>query len=120
MPATRTSSDVPATGSRSTVTWAGAPGASRSDPVSTTIRESGSWKRGACVGSSIERLAVTATSRGRWRGQPVVVRAGWLIDAAFTAELSGLMGLELALRDEKAVEWIAVNQRQRTRPQGVG
>ena len=54
-----------------------------------------------------ERLAVTAARRGRWRGQDVLVRAGWFVDADFAAELSALMGLELALRDEARGRWIA-------------
>jgi nitrogen fixation/metabolism regulation signal transduction histidine kinase len=54
-----------------------------------------------------ERLAVTGTQRGRWRGQDVLVRAGWLVDSDFAAQLSALMGLELALRDEVRGRWIA-------------
>jgi nitrogen fixation/metabolism regulation signal transduction histidine kinase len=54
-----------------------------------------------------ERLAVTAARRGRWRGQDVLVRAGWFVDADFAAELSALMGLELALRDQAHGRWIA-------------
>jgi nitrogen fixation/metabolism regulation signal transduction histidine kinase len=54
-----------------------------------------------------EKLAVTAARRGRWRGQDVVVRAGWFVDAAFAAELSALMGLEIALRDQAHGRWIA-------------
>jgi nitrogen fixation/metabolism regulation signal transduction histidine kinase len=54
-----------------------------------------------------ERLAVTAARRGRWRGQDVLVRAGWFVDADFMAQLSALMGLELALRDQAHGRWIA-------------
>jgi nitrogen fixation/metabolism regulation signal transduction histidine kinase len=54
-----------------------------------------------------ERLAVTGARRGRWRGQDVLVRAGWLVDSEFAAQLSALMGLELALRDEVHGRWIA-------------
>lgn len=53
-----------------------------------------------------ERLAVTAARRGRWRGQDVLVRAGWLVDDEFAAQLSALMGLELALRDQAHGRWI--------------
>jgi nitrogen fixation/metabolism regulation signal transduction histidine kinase len=54
-----------------------------------------------------ERLAVTAASRGRWRDQDVIVRVGWLVDEDFAAQLSALMGLELALRDQAHGRWIA-------------
>jgi nitrogen fixation/metabolism regulation signal transduction histidine kinase len=54
-----------------------------------------------------ERLAVTAERRGRWRGQEVLVRAGWLVDSEFAAQLSALMGVELAFRDEAHGRWIA-------------
>jgi nitrogen fixation/metabolism regulation signal transduction histidine kinase len=56
---------------------------------------------------SAERLAVTASQRGRWRDQEVLVRAGWLVDDAFAAQLSALVGLELALRDQVRARWIA-------------
>jgi nitrogen fixation/metabolism regulation signal transduction histidine kinase len=55
----------------------------------------------------VERLAVTAASRGRWREQDVLVRAGWLVDEDFAAQLSALMGLDLALRDQTHGRWIA-------------
>jgi nitrogen fixation/metabolism regulation signal transduction histidine kinase len=57
--------------------------------------------------TGVERLAVTAARRGRWRDQDVQVRAGWLVDDAFAAQLSALVGLELALRDQVRGRWVA-------------
>src|SRR5262249_10719598 len=65
------------------------------------------WETVAEGYGSAERLAVMASRPGSWGGAPVVVRAGYPLDAAVLAELSGLMGAEVALRDTARSQWIA-------------
>jgi signal transduction histidine kinase len=54
-----------------------------------------------------ERLAVMATRASTLNGAPVVVRGGNFVDAEFLAEMSGLTGVKLALRDRRHQRWIA-------------
>jgi signal transduction histidine kinase len=53
------------------------------------------------------RLAVVAERRARTRTGDVTVRGGRFVDAAFLADLSRLLSLEIGLRDETAGQWIA-------------
>ena len=53
------------------------------------------------------KLTVTAERRTRWRGADVTVRGGRFLDAEYFSNLSGLMSLEVGLRDEVGGEWIA-------------
>jgi two-component system nitrogen regulation sensor histidine kinase NtrY len=54
-----------------------------------------------------ERLAVTATRPGVFRGEPVVLRGGVFLDPPLLSELSGLMQCQVGLRDEPRGLWIA-------------
>jgi signal transduction histidine kinase len=54
-----------------------------------------------------ERLAVMATRASTLNGAPVIVRGGSFVDAEFLAEMSGLTGVKLALRDRRHQRWIA-------------
>jgi nitrogen fixation/metabolism regulation signal transduction histidine kinase len=54
-----------------------------------------------------ERLAVMATRASTLNGAPVIVRGGSFVDADFLAEMSGLTGVKLALRDRRHQRWIA-------------
>jgi len=54
-----------------------------------------------------ERLAVMASRPSILDGAPVVVRGGSFVDADFLAEMSGLTGVRLALRDRGRERWIA-------------
>jgi nitrogen fixation/metabolism regulation signal transduction histidine kinase len=56
---------------------------------------------------SAERLSVVATRRGTWAGSPVVVKGGFVFDAEQLAELSLLVGAEVALRDTAGERWVA-------------
>jgi nitrogen fixation/metabolism regulation signal transduction histidine kinase len=66
-----------------------------------TVKEGQQGQGGAAA------LAVTASRRGRWRDQEVVVRAGWRMDDQFVGQLSALMGLDVALWDQLQGRWIA-------------
>jgi nitrogen fixation/metabolism regulation signal transduction histidine kinase len=54
-----------------------------------------------------ERLALMPSLPADWRGGRVTVRGGPFLDASFTAELSSLMGVDVALRDGLRGRWIA-------------
>jgi two-component system nitrogen regulation sensor histidine kinase NtrY len=54
-----------------------------------------------------ERLAVVATRRAQAAGQPVILRAGYLLDEDLAAELSTLLGTEVGLLDTARGTWIA-------------
>jgi nitrogen fixation/metabolism regulation signal transduction histidine kinase len=55
---------------------------------------------------AVQALAVAPSQPGQWRGAPVTVRAGFILDEAFVAGLSSVMGVEVALRDEVRRVWI--------------
>jgi nitrogen fixation/metabolism regulation signal transduction histidine kinase len=54
-----------------------------------------------------ERLAVMVSRPSELDGKPVTVRGGSFIDADFLAEMAGLTGVRLALRDHRRQRWIA-------------
>jgi signal transduction histidine kinase len=54
-----------------------------------------------------ERLAVMVSRPSELDGKPVTVRGGSFIDADFLAEMAGLTGVRLALRDRRRQRWIA-------------
>ncbi len=53
-----------------------------------------------------ERVALMPAAEGRWRGAPVVVRGGWLLDGDWLFELGALMQAQVALRDRRRGVWI--------------
>jgi len=65
------------------------------------------WETVADDYGAAERMAVVATRPATWGGVPVVVRGGFPLDAEMLAELSDLMGAEVALRDTARGRWVA-------------
>jgi nitrogen fixation/metabolism regulation signal transduction histidine kinase len=53
-----------------------------------------------------ENLALMPSRQGRWRGAPVTVRGGSLLDTAFLAGLDALMGVRTALYDAWRGRWV--------------
>jgi two-component system nitrogen regulation sensor histidine kinase NtrY len=56
---------------------------------------------------SVPRLALMPSRSARWRGLPVTIRGGPLLDAAFVGGLGRLMGVETGIYDAAARSWIA-------------
>jgi signal transduction histidine kinase len=54
-----------------------------------------------------EALALAPSRSAVWLGAPVVVRGGFVLDEAFVANLSSLMGAQVALWDGLRSRWIA-------------
>jgi two-component system nitrogen regulation sensor histidine kinase NtrY len=54
-----------------------------------------------------EALALAPARASQWQGAPVVVRGGFVLDEAFVAGLSSVMGVQVALRDQGRGVWIA-------------
>jgi len=65
------------------------------------------WETVANEYGAAERLAVVAAQPATWGGVPVVVRGGFPLDSEMLAELSDLMGAEVALRDTARGRWVA-------------
>jgi two-component system, NtrC family, nitrogen regulation sensor histidine kinase NtrY len=55
----------------------------------------------------VEKLALVAERGATWRGQPVVVRGGSFLDAAWLADLGALMGADVGLHESLRGSWIA-------------
>jgi nitrogen fixation/metabolism regulation signal transduction histidine kinase len=56
---------------------------------------------------SVERLALMPSRPARWRGKPVTVRGGPLLDVAFVSGLGTLLGVQAGLYDAWRGLWIA-------------
>jgi signal transduction histidine kinase len=53
-----------------------------------------------------ERLALMPAAEGQWRGAPVTLRGGFLLDSARAAELGALMQAQFAWRDRARGAWL--------------
>jgi nitrogen fixation/metabolism regulation signal transduction histidine kinase len=56
---------------------------------------------------SVQRLALMPSRSARWRGAPVTLRGGPLLDAAFLGSLGRLMGVEAAFYDAARRRWVS-------------